>query len=141
LIHSLDSENLAKEIDARAKKAGKNCDVLVEINIAEEPNKSGILPAEVDEFICKIDSLYDNIKIKGIMTIGPVLDKNLYEICDYKKIFEKTYKIFIDILQKKIHNIDKPILSMGMSDTYDIAVECGSNLVRLGTALYGKRGL
>jgi len=134
LIHSVDNIKLAAEIDRQAKKIGRVMDVLVELNIGEEENKSGVMPGGLMPFLDEISG-FESIRVKGLMTIGPIC-ANLSE---YKKIFVKTYQIFIDILQKKLHNIDNPILSMGMSDSYEAAVECGANMVRLGTALFGIR--
>ena len=134
MIHSLDSVRLAQEIDRQAKKIGKVMDVLVEINIGEEENKGGIMPAELDSFLDEIRQ-FDSLRVRGLMTIAPFWS----EKADYYKYFEKTYQFFIDNLPKKIHNIYKPVLSMGMSDSFDTAIECGSTLVRLGTVVFGRR--
>ncbi|MBR5515998.1 MAG: YggS family pyridoxal phosphate-dependent enzyme [Clostridia bacterium] len=134
MIHSLDSLKLAKEIDRQAKKIGRVMDVLVEINIGEEENKGGIMPSELESFLDEI-SVFDNIRVRGLMTIAPNCERNE----DYYKYFEKTNRFFIDILPKKMHNIYSPILSMGMSDSFETAIECGSNLVRLGTVVFGQR--
>lgn len=134
MIHSLDSVKLAKEIDRQAKKIGRVMDVLVEVNIGEEENKGGIMPSELESFLDEI-SVFENIRVRGLMTIAP----NCSENAEYSKYFEKTYAFFIDILPKKIHNIYSPILSMGMSDSFDTAIGCGSNLIRLGTVIFGKR--
>lgn len=136
MIHSVDRYKLAEEIEKQAAKINRNIDILVEVNIGEEPNKGGILPDidVVDEFITLI-SVFPHLNIRGLMTLAPVCNNNE----EYTKYFEKTYKIFVDILHKKHHNIDIPVLSMGMSDSYIPAVKCGANLVRVGTALFGKR--
>lgn len=134
MIHSLDSVKLAKEIDRQAKKHGKVMDVLVEINIGEEENKGGIMPDDLDAFLDEI-SQFDSLRVRGLMTIAPFWSEKE----DYYKYFEKTYQFFIDNLPKKIHNIYKPVLSMGMSDSFETAIECGSTLVRLGTVLFGRR--
>lgn len=134
MIHSLDSVKLAKEIDRQAKKHGKVMDVLVEINIGEEENKGGIMPDELEDFLEEIKQ-FDSLRVRGLMTIAPFW----CEKADYYKYFEKTYQFFIDILPKKIHNIYKPVLSMGMSDSFETAIECGSTLVRLGTVVFGRR--
>lgn len=134
MIHSLDSVKLAKEIDRQAKKHGKVMDVLVEINIGEEENKGGIMPDELDAFLDEIKQ-FDSLRIRGLMTIAPFWSEKE----DYYKYFEKTYQFFIDKLPKKIHNIYKPVLSMGMSDSFETAIECGSNLIRLGTVVFGRR--
>jgi len=134
MIHSLDSEKLAAEIDKQSAKIGKVTDVLVEINIGREPNKSGIMPEDAESFIDSVMK-YKNIRVVGLMTIAPVCEDKE----EYKKYFSETYRIFIDISQKKLDNIKKPILSMGMSGSYEPAICCGSNMVRIGTALFGRR--
>ena len=134
MIHSVDSLKLAAEIDKQAKKHNKIMDILVEINIGEEENKGGISPDEVEGFLEELKA-FDNLRVRGLMTIAPFwCEKN-----DYQKYFTKTYQFFIDILPKKIHNIYKPVLSMGMSDSFETAIECGSTLVRLGTVVFGRR--
>jgi len=134
MIHSLDSLKLAAEIDRQAKKHGKVMDVLIEVNVGREPNKGGIMPEDFEDFVDGIAS-FDGLRVRGVMVIGPVCA--LKE--DYIKYFQKTYAFFLDILPKKLHNIYKPVLSMGMSDNYDLAVEQGSNLVRVGTSIFGRR--
>lgn len=134
MIQSLDSYGLALEIDKRARKIGKVMDVLIEINIGREENKGGVLPEQVNEFIDSIAHL-EGICIKGIMTMAP----NCPQKEDYIKYFEETYKIFIDILTKKPHNINISVLSMGMSESVEPAVLCGSNMVRVGSGIFGKR--
>lgn len=134
LIQTLDSEKKALEINCVSAK--KNCvtDVLVEINSGREPNKSGIMPEKADEFLNSILEL-DHVNLKGIMTMGPVCEKKE----DIRKYFEETYHIYIDFFHNKIHNIDDPVLSMGMSSDYDMAIKCGANMIRPGTALFGSR--
>lgn len=134
MIHSVDSLKLAKEIDQRAKKIGKVMNVLVEINSGREENKSGLFPEEVPEFLEQI-AQFDNICVKGLMTIAPVCEEKE----DYRKYFAETYSIFIDNLQNKIHNICMDFMSMGMTDSYDVAIEEGSNVVRIGSAIFGSR--
>lgn len=134
MIQSLDSLPLAREIDRRAKKLGRCMDVLIEINIGREENKGGIMPEEIWNFIDDIAPL-EGICIKGMMTMAPNCSKKE----DYIKYFEETYKIFIDILTKKPHNIDVSILSMGMSQSVEPAVLCGSNMVRVGSGIFGAR--
>ena len=134
MIHSLDSVKLAREIDLRAKERGKIMDALIEVNIGREPNKSGIMPEDLESFAGDIAG-FESVRVRGIMVIGPICA----EKDKYIEYFKKTYSFFLDILPKKIHNIYKPVLSMGMSDNFDLAVGCGSNLVRVGTAVFGKR--
>jgi len=134
LIESVDSISLAEEIDKQAKKRDIVMDVLIEVNIGSEESKGGIFPHEVNDFLDKIKDL-SNIRVKGIMTIAPKCEK----MSDYCKYFAETYKIFIDISGKKLHNRNISIISMGMSDSFEAAIMCGSNEVRIGSALFGKR--
>ena len=134
LIHSLDSYKLAAEINRQSEKYGRITDVLIEINIGGEISKSGIAPEELSAFIDEISD-FSRLRVRGLMVIPPICS----DTAEYIKFFQKTYSIFIDILQKKIHNIYSPILSMGMSDNYETALEHGSNLIRLGTAIFGLR--
>lgn len=134
LIHSVDSENLALEINKQAKKNNKIVDILVEINIADEATKFGIKPEDTEEIIIKLSNL-SNINIKGIMTVAPLVNNAE----DNRKYFEKLYKLFVDIKAKRIDNIDMKYLSMGMTNDYQIAVEEGANIVRIGTGIFGKR--
>ena len=133
MIHSLDSLNLAKEIDKQAKKHGIVMDVLVEINIGEEENKSGILACDVEAF-CDSVSEFENIRLRGFMTMAPKCEKKE----DYIKYFSQIYKIALDILAKKRHNIYSPVISMGMSESFEEAIECGSDIVRVGRSLFVK---
>lgn len=133
MIHSLDSLKLAAEIDKQAKKRGLVMDVLVEINSGEEENKSGILPSETEEF-CLALSQFSNIRLRGFMTMAPKCDKKE----DYLKYFQQTYAQVLDIWTKKMHNIGKPIISMGMSESFEAAIECGSDIVRIGRSLFVK---
>lgn len=134
MIQSLDSLRLAAEIDKRAAEKGIIMDVLIELNVGEEETKGGILPSEFDDFAEKISD-FNNIRVRGIMTIGPICASKE----EYTEYFKKTYQFFIDILPKKIHNIYKPVLSMGMSDNYEVALACGSTMIRPGTAIFGHR--
>ncbi len=133
MIHSLDSESLAKEIDKQAKKHGIVMDVLVEINSGEEENKSGILPRDAEAF-CESLSKYEGLRLRGFMTMAPKCEKN----DEYNKYFSQTYKLVLDIWTKKLHNIDRPIISMGMSESFEEAIACGSNIVRVGRGMFLK---
>ena len=131
LIHSLDSERLAVEIDRQAKKHGLVMDVLVEINSGHEESKGGIEPQNVEEF-CNIITKYEGIRLCGFMTMAPKCeDKALYH-----KYFSQTRELCLDIWYKKLKRIDSPILSMGMSDSFEQAVAEGSTLVRVGSSLF-----
>ena len=134
LIHSVDSLHLAERIGSLASEAGIVQDVLIEINIGREEAKSGFLPEEAADAEARISEL-PGVRTRGVMVMAPVCS----EKDEYRKYFRETYSIFIDIFQKKSHNIREYILSMGMSDSYVEAIEEGATLVRVGSALFGKR--
>ena len=133
MIHSVDSVKLAAEIDKQAKKHGRVMDILVEINSGEEQSKSGVLPADA-EALCMEISKFDNICLKGFMTMAPRCEKKE----DYIKFFSQTYAQVLDIWTKKLHNIDRPILSMGLSESYEPAILAGADFVRVGRGLFVK---
>lgn len=130
LIHSVDSIKLATEIDRLAKKFNKVQDILVEVNIGEEPTKAGVLPDQLKQFLVQVSNL-QNVKVKGLMTLPP---PNSGE-----KFLAKMQELYIDISQEKLDNISMTILSMGTSVDYADAIKYGSTLVRIGTALFGAR--
>ena len=134
LIESLDSVRLAREIDRVSALRGVVSDVLVEINIGKEESKGGVMPEAADEFFAEI-SEFRSIRPIGIMTMAPKCEKK----ADYLKFFSKTYGIFIDISGKYLYNIIEPVLSMGMSDSYEEAVAEGATEVRIGSAVFGAR--
>ena len=133
MIHSLDSPNLAAEIDKQAKKHGITMDVLVEVNCGEEENKSGLLPSEVETFCLELPK-FSSLRLRGFMTMAPKCEKKE----DYLKYFQQTYAQVLDIWTKKLHNIGRPIISMGMSDSFEEAIACGSDIVRIGRRLFVK---
>ena len=134
MIQSVDSIKLAQEISRQSVKNELVTDILLEVNIGREENKSGVFQEEVEELAAKIAEL-DGIKIKGLMSVPP--------ICDTKqeifKFFDKMYKLFIDISSKKSDNISMDYLSMGMSDDYQEAILSGANMIRVGSGLFGAR--
>ena len=131
MIHSLDSFSLAQEIEKQAAKHGIVMDVLVEINSGMEENKSGIAPSDAADF-CKSLLQFSHLNLRGFMTMAPKCEKNE----EYRKYFRKTSQLCLDIWQKTLHNIGRPILSMGMSDSFEIAIEEGADIVRVGRALF-----
>ena len=133
MIHSVDSVKLAREIDKQAKKHGRVIDVLVEINSGEEESKSGVAPADAEALCLEILEL-ENVKLCGFMTMGPKCE----EKADYLKYFRQTYAQTLDIWTKKLHNIGEPIISMGMSDSFEEAIACGADTVRIGRSLFVK---
>ena len=130
LIHSLDSMKLAEEIDRQATKKGICMDVLAEVNIGGEESKSGVPESEVRQLICEASQL-KNIKIRGLMTIPPVGKS--------EESIEKMQRLFCDLRSDKPDNVDMDILSMGMSSDYALAVKYGSNIVRIGSGIFGSR--
>ena len=133
MIHSLDSLKLAREINRLCVARGLTMDVLVEINSGEEENKSGLSPCEAEAF-CLALGEFSALKLRGFMTMAPKCDKK----DDYRKFFAQTYQLVLDIWTKKLHNIDRPIISMGMSGSFEEAVAEGANLVRVGRTLFVK---
>ena len=131
MIHSLDSVSLAQEIEKQAAKHGIVMDVLVEINSGMEENKSGISPEDAAAF-CEALGQFSHINLRGFMTMAPKCEKNE----EYREYFHKTSQLCLDIWQKNLHNIGRPILSMGMSDSFEVAIEEGADIVRVGRALF-----
>lgn len=134
MIHSLDSMELALEIQKRAEKAGKQINALVQVNVAAEESKFGISPENALRFVREVGKM-GNIRVKGLMTIGPLAA----DPEDVRYVFAGLRKLLIDIRQENIDNIDMECLSMGMSNDFEVAIEEGSNMIRIGTALFGKR--
>ena len=131
MIHSVESYELAKEIDKRCKKIDKVMDVLIEVNVSGEETKSGISPKETESFVREI-SRFENIRVKGLMTMAPFEAKN----DELHQIFSDLYKISVDISSKKLDNVSMEYLSMGMTGDYEVAVEENSTIVRIGTGLF-----
>lgn len=134
LIHSVDSIPLIEEINSRAAKLGKKMDILLQVNVAGEETKFGIEPTEVDKYIGIISQM-NHVNLKGLMTIAP-LAENPEEI---RPVFKKLYQIYIDINNKRLDNVTMDYLSMGMSNDFEVAIEEGANIVRIGTGIFGKR--
>ena len=134
MIETVDTFSLAEEIDRRCDEIDKKIDVLIEINSAEEKQKSGVYPIDVLSLVKGISTL-KNVQIKGLMTMGPFLD-NPEEIRPYFKI---TKSIFDKLQDMDLPNVEMKFLSMGMSDSYNVAIEEGANIVRVGTKLFGDR--
>lgn len=133
MIESVDSVHLAREIDKKCAALNKCMDILLEVNIGNETAKSGFSVNDLYNAVSEISNL-KNVRVKGLMAIPPVCDNN-----EVKKYFQKMYELFVDIGTKNIDNISMTYLSMGMSADYVPAIECGANIVRLGTALFGAR--
>lgn len=133
LVHSLDRMKLLEDIDRNAKKKNfiQNC--LIEINIGREENKAGIMTEDLDELVEAAKSK-ENIKILGLMAVIPICDEE-----DQRKYFTKMKEIFDELKKTETQNFTMKILSMGMSGDYITAMECGSDMVRIGTAIFGER--
>lgn len=134
MIESVSSLKLAKEISKVSAAKGIITNCLVEVNIGKEDSKSGIFAEQLEEALCEIAQL-DGIKIKGLMTIPPICESS----AEAQRYFAEMRQYFIDIKDKKIDNVDMEILSMGMSGDYEAAIAEGSNIVRVGSAIFGER--
>ena len=134
LIHSVESLKLAEEINKQAGKHGITADVLVEINMAGEESKFGILPEQAEEFIRELANL-GNIRVRGLMTVAPFVENGE----ENRVYFRNMKQLLVDINAKKINNITMDILSMGMTGDYITAVEEGATIVRVGTGIFGSR--
>jgi pyridoxal phosphate enzyme (YggS family) len=134
LIHSVDSVKLAEEISKRAEKYHITKDVLVQINVAEEESKFGIALEDAVSFVKSI-SVFDNISIKGLMTIAPYSENPE----GVRPVFRQLKEKFDELAQMNLPNTEMKYLSMGMSNDYNVAIEEGANMIRIGTAIFGKR--
>lgn len=135
MIHSVDSLKLAKEIDKRAMQHDLVMDILVQVNSAEEESKFGITTAETDQLIADIAEQCPNIRIKGLMCIAPFEDNPE----DVREYFAEVKKIYDKYVNTKTERLDFRYLSMGMTHDFEVAIEEGSNMIRVGTAIFGYR--
>lgn len=131
-IHSVDSIKLAKEIDKRSLQFGKITNVLVEVNISGEETKYGIKPEQVEPFLKEI-SEFSRIRVRGLMTIAPIVEDK-EEVRPY---FRKLRELSKEIKSKNIKNVKMDHLSMGMTDDFEVAIEEGANMVRIGRGIFG----
>ena len=134
LIHSVDSVRLAETINQEAEKHGIVMPVLVEVNIAKEPSKFGLMPEETLDFIREV-SHFTHIKVNGLMTIAPFVENPE----DNRFYFQNLKKLYVDIKEKNIDNVNMCILSMGMTGDFEVAIEEGATMVRVGTGIFGER--
>ena len=134
LIHSLDRLSLAKEIEKRAKDSNIVVNCLVQVNISDEDSKGGVALSETEKFI---ESLleFENLKIVGLMGIA----KNTEDLSEIRSSFRKLYKLKEKFKNRNIEEIEMKYLSMGMSSDFEMAIEEGSNMVRIGSSIFGKR--
>jgi pyridoxal phosphate enzyme (YggS family) len=135
MIHSVDSLHLAKEIDKRAAQHGVTMDILIQVNSAEEESKFGITVDETEQLIHDILDNCPNVRIRGLMCIAPWEDNPE----DAKVYFEMVKKQFDQFANIDHPNLDFKYLSMGMTNDFEVAIEAGSNLIRVGTAIFGNR--
>lgn len=134
LIHSVDSVKLAREIQKEAAKHNVIANILIQVNIACEDTKFGMNKDEVYESIKEI-STFPNVRIKGLMTIAPFVENPE----DNRVHFKAMHQLLLDIKSKNIDNVDMNVLSMGMTNDYLVAIEEGSNMIRVGTGIFGAR--
>ena len=134
LIHSVDSVKLAETIEKEAAKHNLTANILIEVNVAQEESKFGLKTEEVLPFIEKIAN-FEHIKVCGLMTIAPFVDNPE----ENRQIFANLHKLSVDINEKNIDNVYVNILSMGMTNDYEVAIEEGATMVRVGTGIFGAR--
>ena len=134
MIETVDSVPLAQEIDKRCRALNKIMPVLIEINSGKEPQKAGVFPEDAERLIREIAE-YPNIRIMGLMTMGPMFGNPE----DARPYFIETRRIFEKIKSLQIPNVEMRYLSMGMSNSYKVAIEEGANIVRIGTKIFGER--
>lgn len=134
LIHSVDSVRLAQAIEQEAAKKNVIVDILIEVNVAEEESKFGL---KVDEVIAMVEEIsqYSHLRIKGLMTIAPYVE----DPEENRSVFARLRKLSVDIDAKNIDNVSVEILSMGMTNDYEVAIEEGATMVRVGTGIFGER--
>ena len=134
MIHSVDSINLMDEIEKQAKQHDVSMDILIQVNISGEETKSGITSEELDELLMHAGEL-ERVKVRGLMTIAPK--------CEHQEeaaVHFRNMKMLFDETAKKVYkNVSMEYLSMGMSGDFEAAIECGSNMVRVGSAIFGAR--
>ena len=134
LIHSVDSLRLAEQINSEAEKKNVICNILIEVNIAGEESKFGVAKDEVKPLLEAIKNL-KHVHVKGLMTIAPFVD----DAEDNRKYFREMHKLFIDMRQENTDNVSMEVLSMGMTGDYQVAIEEGATMVRVGTGIFGAR--
>ena len=134
LIQSVDSQRLLDAINREALRQNICQDVLLEVNIGQEESKSGFSKEELPDILEKMGD-YSNIRVRGLMAIPPICENSTKN----RKFFQEMWQLTVDIRAKKYDNVWVDILSMGMSDDYAEAIACGSTMIRVGTAIFGKR--
>ena len=133
-VDLIDSVRLAETIDKEAEKHNVTANILIEVNVAKEESKFGLMPEEVPAFVEQI-SKFSHIRVKGLMTIAPFVANPE----ENREVFQKLKKLSVDIAAKNINNVNMSVLSMGMTNDYQVAVEEGATMVRVGTGIFGER--
>lgn len=131
LVHSLESESLAKELNRRMQEIGHSMDCLVQVNIADEESKFGLAKEEVVPFLEMVSKM-PGIHVKGLMNIAPFFE----DTEQVRPIFREMYQLFCELKERQIPGIDMEILSMGMSHDYQVAIEEGANMIRVGRSMF-----
>ena len=134
LIHSVDSLHLAEKIEQEAAKRGLTADILLEVNVAREESKFGLMLEEVIPLLEEVKNL-PHVRVRGLMTIAP----NVENPEENRKHFKKLYQLYVDIKSKNIDNGTMSVLSMGMTGDFEVAVEEGATMIRVGTGIFGSR--
>ncbi|MBI3789068.1 MAG: YggS family pyridoxal phosphate-dependent enzyme [Ignavibacteriales bacterium] len=134
LIHSVDNEKLAEEIHKRAEKANRIIDILVEVHTTDEATKFGVLPSQTVELVKRI-SKYNRVRVQGLMTMGPFSD----DPNDSRPSFQQVADLKKQIEREGIENVEMRHLSMGMTHDFEVGIEEGATIIRIGTAIFGKR--
>lgn len=134
LIHSVDSLHLAEALNNAAASIGKVQDVLVQVNLAKEESKSGVYEEDLQNLLYKIDEM-ENLELHGLMLIAP----NYEDVEQVRPLFKRMYQIYQKVKELPLENSEIEYLSMGMTHDYEIAIEEGANIVRVGTAIFGPR--
>lgn len=134
LIHSVDSLHLAEKIEQEAAKRDLTVDILLEVNVAREESKFGLMLEEVIPLLEEVKNL-PHVRVRGLMTIAP----NVENPEENRKHFKKLYQLYVDIKSKNIDNGTMSVLSMGMTGDFEVAVEEGATMIRVGTGIFGSR--
>ena len=134
LIHSVDSLRLAETIEKEAAKRNITANILIEVNMAKEDTKFGVMPEDVKELVSQIAE-FPHIRIKGLMTIAPFVE----DPEENRVHFRNLRNLSVDIMENKSDNVTMGVLSMGMTNDYEVAIEEGATMVRVGTGLFGMR--
>ncbi|MDD4844527.1 MAG: YggS family pyridoxal phosphate-dependent enzyme [Anaerotignum sp.] len=134
MIHSVESLKLAEEIEKRGAAKDIVMDILVEVNIADEESKDGITPQNTEAFIRELAKMA-HLRVRGLMAVAPFVENSE----DNREYFRQMKELQVDINAKKIDNVVMDVLSMGMTGDYEVAIEEGATIVRVGTGIFGER--